>query len=84
MDHNETMMVHKNSMMDHAEPKLERKRYGIPRERYQPPTQTAKANATPRLGQRKFRSPFKRLHGQRSKYGIVSDGYNVGRSRRMS
>lgn len=64
-----------------------RKRYGIPRERVstQPPTQTAKANATPRLGQRKMASPYKRYQmDQKKKYGNVSEGYNVGRTRRMA
>ena len=64
-----------------------RKRYGMGKRDSEPATQpayqTAKANATPRLGQKK-RSPLQRFLGQSKKYGIDAPSYNVGRTRRMA
>ena len=75
-------------MSDYVRTKPGWKRYGRPRVNIapvkMPAQQTAKANTTPRLGQRKMKSPFKRLQAQRSDYGIVSKSYNVGRTRRMA
>ncbi len=51
--------------------------------KHQPMQQTYKANATPRMGQKK-RSPLQRFLGQSKKYGIDSASYNVGRTRRMA
>lgn len=53
----------------------------------QPATQTAKANATPRLGQgTRTRSAYhKAFDGQtKGKYPGQTGGYNVGRTRRMA
>ena len=47
-------------------------------------TQTSKANSSPRLGQKKA-SPYKRYQmSQKTQYAGYSDGYNVGRTRRMA
>ena len=52
----------------------------------QPSTQTAKANATPRIGQgtRTKSAYHKFFQGQKTTYGGQSSGYNVGRTRRMA
>lgn len=52
-----------------------------------PESQTAKANATPRVGQgTRKRSPYQRAfdHVTRQKYPGQAPSYNVGRTRRMA
>lgn len=53
----------------------------------QAPSQTAKANATPRIGQGMAmggKSPYHNLFAQRSKHALDTPSYNVGRTRRMA
>jgi len=51
----------------------------------QPETQTAKANATPRVGQgTRKRSAYHQAVHQASNYAGVSSSYNVGRTRRAN
>lgn len=53
----------------------------------QPSTQTAKANATPRVGQgTRTRSPYHKAFDRvtKGKYPGQTGGYNVGRTRRMA
>ena len=50
----------------------------------QPAMQASKVNSSPRLGQKKA-SPYKRYQmSQKMQYGGFSDGYNVGRTRRVA
>jgi len=50
------------------------------------PSRTAKANVTPRLGQRKLqRSPYEELFmQQKTKHSLESPSYNVGRTMRQA
>ena len=52
----------------------------------QPETQTAKANATPRIGQgtRKMSAYHKYFAGKRQKHMMDTPSYNVGRTRRQA
>lgn len=52
----------------------------------QPATQTAKANATPRVGQgtRTKSAYHKYFQSQKKMHGLETPSYNVGRTRRMA
>ncbi len=66
-----------------------------PRQKWQPKfqkvqkqasSQTAKANASPRIGQgtRTKSAYHKYFQGQKGKHGLETPSYNVGRTRRMA